>query len=75
MRRSPKRASGSKVLGGGEEIGGGADEGSSVQVFGPEREDVARGCGGWTGGLHGGWHWHGVRKSKGEAMGGGGGRR
>jgi hypothetical protein len=56
MKRSPKRASSSKVLGGGEEIGGGADEGSSVQVFGPEREDVARGCGGWTEGLHGGRH-------------------
>jgi hypothetical protein len=71
MKRSPKRASSSKVLGGGEEIGGGADEGSSVQVFGPEREDVARGCGGWTEGLHGGRQWHGVRRNKGEAMRGG----
>jgi hypothetical protein len=32
-----------EVLGGGEEVDGGANEGSSVQLFWPERDDVARG--------------------------------
>jgi hypothetical protein len=42
-RCSPEQASSGVVIGGGEEVGCGADEGSSAQLFGPERDDVARG--------------------------------
>jgi hypothetical protein len=53
MRCSPEWASGGEVPSSGEQVGGGADEGSLVQLFGPERDDMlgeARGCSGWTGG-------------------------
>jgi hypothetical protein len=43
MRCSPEWASSHEVPSGKEEVNGGADEGSSVQLFGPKRNDVAQG--------------------------------
>jgi hypothetical protein len=42
MRCSPEWASCSEVLDGGEEVSGGADKGSSMQLIRPERDDMAR---------------------------------